>query len=217
MITTPPSNAEIIRFLSSASIESGFIDVLKIRYRPVICPFTDLLKYGNAESAFDVGCGSGQFCLLLAAYSNVKRIMGIEIKDSLVRNAEILSARFGRGKELKFKVFDGKTIPSEIADYEVVYMIDVFHHIQPSQQRDFISELYAKMSNGSTLIFKDINRASLLVIFNKVHDLIFSGERGNEVSFSEAAALLEGTGFSIREKFTRRTLVYPHYFIICEK
>jgi 2-polyprenyl-3-methyl-5-hydroxy-6-metoxy-1,4-benzoquinol methylase len=216
MMTTP-SNSEIIRFLTSVSIESGFIDTLKIRYRPIICPFKELLQYAKVESAFDVGCGSGQFCLLLATYSNVKRIMGIEIRDSLVRNAELLSARSAEGKEFKFKVFDGKVIPEEIADYKLVYMIDVFHHIPPGQQREFIGELNARMSKGSTLIFKDINKASPFVIFNKLHDLIFAGETGNEISFADAIMMLEATGFSIREKFTKQTLVYPHYFVVCEK
>jgi SAM-dependent methyltransferase len=212
------TNSEIIRFLTSKTTRAGVIDRLKIRYRPLICPFPDLLNLAtNKTAAFDLGCGSGQFCALLAHYTDVRDIMGIEISETLIRNALELNCEFAHSKSMKFQYFDGKTIPDEIGNYDVVYMIDVFHHVDPSHQRPLLQQLHRKMSPASTLVFKDINGSSPLVVFNKVHDLIFSGEIGNEISDKAARKLLEETGFKVKDAFTRTTFVYPHYFVVCEK
>ena len=120
-------------------------------------------------------------------------------------------------KELTFLSFDGKTIPDSIANYEIVYLIDVFHHVPRKQQADFIQEIFKKMSSGSILVFKDINKANPLVIFNKIHDLVFAGEIGREMSFKKAAELLSMTGFKIEKEFKKRVFVYPHYFILARK
>ena len=79
---------EIIRFLISRPIRAGLVDKLKIRFRPIICPFEKLLSYSKDKtSACDIGCGSGQFCALIARYTSVKRIMGIEINQTLINRA----------------------------------------------------------------------------------------------------------------------------------
>lgn len=212
------SNSEIIRFLTSKTVNAGFVDKLKIKYRPVICPFDDLLDFAEGKtSVFDVGCGSGQFCGLIAKYTGAGKIMGIEISGTLVANARQVNEEFTSAKSMKFEVFDGGNIPEEIQDYDLVYMIDVFHHIPAGRQSPFMAQLFRKMKSGATLVFKDIDAGSPLVVCNKLHDIIFSGETGNEISFQTAAALLEQTGFAIKSKFKKTVFTYPHFFIICEK
>ena len=39
------TNKEIIKFLTSTTVNAGFVDKLKIKYRPIICPFNDLINY----------------------------------------------------------------------------------------------------------------------------------------------------------------------------
>ncbi len=212
------NNSEIIQFLTSKTVNAGFIDKLKIRYRPIICPFIPLLEQAeNKKSAFDIGCGSGQFSALLAKFTGVNKIKGIEISETLVRNAKQVNEEFSSAKNIQFSYFDGKEIPSDVSEYELVYMIDVFHHIPPAMQNSFMQQLYNKMSPGSTLVFKDINAGSPLVIFNKLHDLIFSKETGKEISFEAAEKLLKECGFTIKSKFKQTVAVYPHYFLIAEK
>lgn len=212
------SNKELINFLEKTSINSGFIDKLKIKYRPVICPFDDLLKYiSDKESLFDVGCGSGQFCLVAANFTGVKKLMGIEISETLIKNAASLSEKYGNKKEFIFKTFDGVNFPDAMADYELVFLIDVLHHVPKDQQVSFLQSIYNKMKPGAQLIFKDINAASPFVYCNKMHDIVFAGEIGNEISNNEAKEILTNIGFKIKENFTKRVFVYPHYFVIAEK
>lgn len=211
-------NAEIIKFLTSTTINAGFVDKLKIKYRPIICPFNDLLNYANfVESVFDIGCGSGQFVALLAKYTSVKKIKGIEINERLVNNAQQVNQPFLKHKEIQFAVFDGKEIPNDISDYDLVYLIDVYHHIPTNIQEQFIKQLYTKMKKGARLMFKDIDAASPLVLCNKLHDLVFAKEIGNEISFVKAKNLLKETGFNIVEEYKKTVFVYPHYFILAEK
>lgn len=209
---------EIIDYLASTSLQCSKVDLLKIKYRPLICPFDKLLDYAtSANSAFDIGCGSGQFCSLLAKFTPVSKIFGIEISEKLVHNARELNKSFAGKKEMRFEVFDGKSLPAEFNEYDVVFMIDVFHHVPPGQQVAFIQTIYKNMKPGSRLIFKDINLNHPFVIFNKLHDLVFAGEIGKETGFRKMENLLRETGFQIQESFTQTVFVYPHYFIIAQK
>ena len=212
------TNREIIEFLTSKTVNAGFVDKLKIKYRPIICPFNDLIDFArDKKSVFDIGCGSGQFCALIAMFTDVKKIMGIEINDRLIKNANQVNEEFRENKTLKFEIFDGKIIPDEIKDYELIYMIDVFHHIPLANQAEFMAQVYKKMSPGATLVFKDIDAGSVLVLCNKLHDLVFAGEIGKEMSFKTGVNMLQKIGFKIRSQFKKTVFVYPHFFIICEK
>jgi SAM-dependent methyltransferase len=212
------STKEIIQYLAGTSVDCSKIDLLKIKYRPLICPFDKLLAYADsANSAFDIGCGSGQFCSLLAKFSPVKKIFGIEINEKLIYNARELNKTFSQEKEMRFEVFDGKTLPSEMNEYDLVYMNDVFHHVPPNEQSTMIASIFKNMKSGSRLIMKDINKAHPFVIFNKLHDLVFAGEIGKETSFRNMKKILSDQGFQIKEAFTQTIFVYPHYLIVAEK
>ena len=212
------TNSEIIKFLTSKTTNAGFVDRLKIKYRPIICPFKDLIDFAKDKvSVFDVGCGSGQFCALIAKYTSVEKIMGIEINERLVKNANEVNEEFRINKDIKFEVFNGKVIPDEIKNYDLVYMIDVFHHIPPAQQLAFMEQLQQKMKPGATLVFKDIDGGSPLVVCNKMHDLVFAGEIGKEISFTKAKDMLTKAGFNITDSFKKTVFVYAHYFVICQK
>jgi SAM-dependent methyltransferase len=212
-------NRQIIEYLSEKNANAGFIDTLKIKYRPLICPFDKLLMYAeNASSVYDIGCGSGQFLSLVAKFiPSVKKLEGIEIDERLVKNARKLLEEFTGKKTFRFDTFNGSLIPENISEFEIVYLIDVMHHVPKDQQNDFIHEIYGRMSKKSKLVFKDIDLAHPFVIFNKLHDLIFSGETGRELSFKNAKSLVLSSGFKILEEYKQRVFLYPHYFIICEK
>ena len=212
------TNSDIIKFLTAKTTNAGFVDRLKIKYRPIICPFIDLIDFAkDKKSVFDIGCGSGQFCALIAKYTNVEKIMGIEINERLVNNANEVNEEFRDKKQIKFSVFDGIVIPDEIKDYDLVYMIDVFHHIPPAQQLAFMQQLQQKMKPGAVLIFKDIDGGSALVLCNKMHDMVFAGEIGKEISFKKAKDMLSSAGFKITNSFKKTVFVYAHYFVICQK
>ncbi len=212
------TNAEIVRFLKSKSHTGGFVDGLKIRYRPLVCPFPELFAFVKpGDKVGDVGCGSGQFALLLNKFTPVAEIFGIEISQRLVDNANTLFSSEEKKVPCRFEVYDGKTFPAKLRDCNLIFMIDVLHHIPAELQQTFLNNLFNALAPGTRFILKDINKASPLVVFNKIHDMVFSGEIGKERSMKVATQMAQEAGFKLLSKFTKRTLVYPHYFLVLEK
>ena len=214
---TELTNAAIIRFLKSKFKSAGFIDSLKIRYRSLICPFISLIKLVEpGDSVGDVGCGSGQFMLLVSEFSTPSYVYGIEISERLVKNANDLFSTLPRGY-YDFEEYDGVKFPAKIAEMDIIFLVDVLHHVPVSHQEDFLKALATTMKPGARLVLKDINAASPLVYCNKMHDLIFAGEIGHELKMNDARKLLEANGLTITHQEKRRMYVYPHYTIVAQK
>lgn len=205
-------------YLKDKAKNESFIEGLKIKFRSFIFPTELLLNQLNAsDTIFDIGCGSGQFSLLSVHFKKVKTVYGLEIKERLVASANNLLKTHTRGINYTFFIYDRKTLPSEIKLCNKVFLNDVLHHIPKANQINFIRDIYKKMSKGSTFILKDINASSPLVYFNKLHDIIFSGEIGKEMPYKKALKALGEIGFKIITTEKRNILLYPHYTIICKK
>lgn len=209
--------SDLIKFLKSKTVNSGFMDQLKVSYRPLISPFDSLInELQSTTSIFDIGCGSGQFALLLAEFTHVKKIGGIEIEQKLVTNAIELLKPFRNKLDYRFDTFDGKTLPS-LSGYEVILLIDVLHHVPAREQLDFLQSIFNVMEKGSLLIIKDIDASSPFVYFNKMHDLIFASEIGNEWKLKKLIDALIKIGFKVTQVEKKQIYVYPHYTIKLEK
>lgn len=206
----------VLHLKSKQPKDAGFLDKLKIVYRPYICPFDELLEQIPSQSSvFDIGCGSGMFLSLVKEFRNPKKLGGCEIAPHLVKNTKALLQGFS-GVEI-FE-FNGTVIPKQISSYDFVSMIDVFHHIPKEHQLAFMRNLIDLMKPGATLIFKDIKNESPLVLWNKVHDLLLAGEIGNEINSSEIEQhLTEKLGLTLISKSSKRMLLYPHFTLILKK
>ncbi len=198
--------------------DAKFLDRLKIVYRPLICPLHKLLRIVPAHSSvFDFGCGNGSFLALTAKFCNPSKLGGIEINDTLVTNANHLLKNTFIHVPIHVSKYDGVVVPSFINEYDYVFMTDVFHHIPIKLREDIFHQLYQKMKTGSVFVIKDIDAASLLHYFNKLHDLAAAGEIGNEVSVKDMTLLLTSIGFKIESSEKERMLWYPHYTLVCRK
>lgn len=208
---------QLIKYLAQLNPEASFLDRLKIKYRPIVCPFGLLLDQINAEEIIaDIGCGSGQFLLLASHFKKPSKVIGIEIHQRLIDQANKLFSEHSRQSHF-FTVYDGKSIPDEIAEADKVFIIDVLHHVPAYFQDDFIAEIYSKLKPGAHLLIKDINARSPLVIMNRMHDFIFSGEVGHERKPHDIVKLLDKLG-GIQCNFIKlTTFFYPHYFIDVKK
>jgi 2-polyprenyl-3-methyl-5-hydroxy-6-metoxy-1,4-benzoquinol methylase len=215
MVTTD----QLIRFMRGRAANASFIDRLKIVYRPYICPFDDLINEleGQSPRIMDIGCGSGQFCLLLAEFTKAKALKGIEVSQELVNNANTLLSGYKDRIPYDFRFYNGTDLPDDIASYDVIFLVDVLHHVPRKQQEKFIRNIYEKMGKGSVLLLKDIDAGSPLVFFNKMHDLIFAREIGNELSFAAISEMAKQIGFTIESVKTKTLYVYPHYLIKLRK
>lgn len=211
------SKKELIKTLQKYQPKKiGFIDKLKISYRPMVCPFDDLLDIiPEHESIFDIGCGSGMFLSLVATYKNPEKVYGIEIDDKLIENAKKIFKNINVPSE--FKKYNGNTLPQEINSYKYIVLIDVLHHIPKQNQFPFLKNIYDMMNEESILIIKDIDRKNPLHYWNKIHDMVFSGEIGSEPNSLELQTELTNMGFKKITKSYRTMLLYPHFTLICQK
>lgn len=211
------TNQELVAFLKRQSVNASFTDKLKITYRPYICPFNQILELIQpGDSVVDIGCGSGQLALLMAEFTKPSKITGIEISETLIANAKTLLSNYNNIPH-HFEVFDGASFPQSIQNHSIYFMVDVLHHIPKQFQISFLQKLYTLMPSNSRLVLKDINGASSFVVFNKLHDLIFAHEIGNEVSFDKAQQILKEIGFTIEKSSTQQLYVYPHFTIVAKK
>ena len=217
MRTSQITTSQISDFLRRKTVNGHFIDKLKIRFRQYICPFADLLNESRRfRSILDIGCGSGQFVLLLAEFTPVKKVAGIEVSGELVKNANALLAPYQNIIEYSFHVFDGTNIP-DLSGYDGIFLIDVLHHIPRGKQIPFLRTLHAAMPAGTELVLKDIDAESMLHYINKLHDLVFSFEVGSECKFGTLKSDLINIGFSVISESKKRIGPYPHFTFILEK
>ncbi len=213
----PLTNSDLLNYLKSLNFSSGFIDKLKVYYRPMVCPFIDLIGLVNeGDKVGDIGCGSGQFCLLLSKFAKPASIFGVEIDQRLVENARQLFQKYSH-VPYTFEAFDGIIFPEVIGELDIIFLNDVLHHVPKPAQESFISNLIKAMKPGARLVLKDINGSSLFVYCNKMHDLVFAGEIGNELPYKKAEQLIEKNGMSIIRSTKKRMYVYPHYTIVAKK
>lgn len=211
------NNKAIIRFLKLKFNDAGFVDSLKIKYRSLICPFISLIrKVTPGDKVGDVGCGSGQFLLLLTEFAEPSHLYGIEISKKLIDNAQALFSSLP-SEQYEFEEYDGIHFPSKISELDIVFLIDVLHHVPKKFQENFIRDLAKGLKPGARLILKDIDASNPLVYANKLHDLVFAREIGNEISFQKATSLLTNNGLKIIEVEKRTMYVYPHYTIVAQK
>lgn len=218
--TSIQSNDKLSAFLrSSIPKNASVLDKVKIAYRPYICPFDDLLKLiPNRASVFDIGCGSGMFLSLVSKFKNPKAIGGVEISQQLIDNARVILRNKDDNTRISLHTFNGVDIPDEVASYDYIFLIDVLHHVPKENQIKFLENLHEKMSPGSKLILKDIDGGrAILSKFNKLHDMLLSGEIGHEISSAYASKKLARIGFKISPTIKKRMFVYPHYTVVCEK
>ncbi len=211
------TNRDLLRFLKNKQIQTGFLDGLKLHYRPLICPYISLINMIKPGSRVgDIGCGSGQFFLLLSEFTNPSFLFGIEINDKLIVNATKLLDGFSREK-FKLEVYDGIHFPAEMGEMDIIFLIDVLHHIEQKNQTPFLQRIAELMKPGSTLVIKDIDAANPLVIFNKLHDLVISKEIGHELKCDETIRLLKQNHLEIVDCQKTTTYVYPHYTVVAKK
>ena len=211
------TNRDLLRFLKNKHIHAGFINGLKLHYRPLICPYISLIKKVQpGDKVGDIGCGSGQFLLLLSAFASPSFLYGIEINPKLIKNGHELLSEID-SKKLQLEIYDGMNFPPLMSQMDILFLIDVLHHVPKTKQETFLKKLVSVMKSGATLVIKDIDAANPLVIWNKFHDLIVSREIGHELSSKKVSGILAETSLEITAIQKITTYVYPHYTIVGKK
>jgi len=180
--------------------------------RPLICPFDEFIfQIPKNQSIFDVGCGDGLFLYLLAIFRKPRKLFGVDVIDT---DLDTVKKIFPNTDYIKIK--DISDWPKD--DFNVVTVIDVLHHIKPSEQHKFIIEILNKIKPGGTLLIKDMStKPWYCALMNIIHDLVFANQLIRYFPFDELVKIIEKNGFQILETNSKILLWYSHEWLVAKK
>ena len=192
-----------------------------LKYRPFICPLDELLPYvPDGGSVLDVGCGCGLFLLALAHAG--KRVSGVGVDSAApavraatvaARAAEIAAS----GSTLSFEIAPGPAAwPA--AQFDVVSLIDVLHHIPAAGQGAFVDAAAARVRPGGVLIYKDMCRRPLWrSSANRLHDLLLARQWIHYRAIGEVMEWARAAGLAPQSRRDFVRLWYGHELCVFRK
>ena len=115
--------------------------------------FIKLLEIDNRSKVLEVGSGSGGPALFIAAETGC-RIVGVDVNEFGVRNANGLAASRGLSDLAEFRSIDaGRPLPLGAGSFDVVFSNDVMCHI-PDRQ-NVLREWHRVLKAGGRMLFTD--------------------------------------------------------------
>ncbi len=208
-----PDAGELVSFLgANPAVPTARLVRWKTVYRPYICPIDAILALIPSGSRVgDIGCGGGALLACVAGFRHPESLLGLEVDaDSLTRARDLLAAVAGAPVP-EWQAYDGERFPVGLHACDVVLLIDVLHHVPPDRHGPFLQAVFDAMRPGAVLILKEIDAGRrLLVWFNRLHDWLLAGARGDERTADEIRTMLQAVGFTTDLVARQRLLVYPH-------
>jgi cyclopropane fatty-acyl-phospholipid synthase-like methyltransferase len=152
------------------------------------------LKLTSDSSVLEIGCGSGAYALHIAQTYGC-HLIGVDINDLGIRNANQLALSGGLAQQVRFEVCDvSQTLPFADESFDVVFANDVLCHVQG--RPSLLCEMYRVLRPGvGRMLFSDALVMAGLVSHNEIADrssigfYIFSPPGENE-------RLMRSAGFS---------------------
>ena len=82
--------------------------------------------------ALDVGCGPGAAHRFLRELGTLE---GVDVSEPLLRRA----AEENPG--VRYRAYDGKTLPFDEKSFDLAFAVNVFHHVEPPERANLAAEL----------------------------------------------------------------------------
>jgi 2-polyprenyl-3-methyl-5-hydroxy-6-metoxy-1,4-benzoquinol methylase len=185
--------------------------------RPKILSVMDLLLT-DVGRILDVGCGFGLFAAYFGQTHPRRRIVGVDPDRRRIGIARDVAARL-RLDQHAFMVGDVRD--AELGGpYDAAYVLDVMHHLPPTDQRHVLERLRAALLPGGMLLVKDITTEPRLgLLFTKALDRLMVGPR-EPLAYRhhrEWGGILAELGFRVRMVRVPDILPYPHVVIAATK
>jgi SAM-dependent methyltransferase len=115
--------------------------------------FFGLLKLSTSSRVLEVGCGAGG-CAIYLAQTLGAEVMGIDVNENGIRNAQELARSSGLSTRVKFACIDGGArLPFEDASFDAVFSNDAMCHIPHRLQT--LKEWHRVLRPDGRMLFTD--------------------------------------------------------------
>jgi ubiquinone/menaquinone biosynthesis C-methylase UbiE len=112
---------------------------------PIVLPMLAMMNVQQNEAIFDVGCGTGWLCRLLAQGVPQGRVVGLDVSDEMIRRAQALSADISN---LTFTI--GGTGPMPCEDNLFTRAVSVESAYYWPEPRRGIAEMFRVLRPGGS-------------------------------------------------------------------
>jgi len=187
---------------------------LMAEYRPMICPFHQVIRCVPAgSSVLDIGCGNGLLLGLLARDGRLTRGIGFDSSSAAIDTAQRMLLRTQPNQsapDLKFERLDvGKPWPDGV--FDVVLLVDVLHHIRPTEQEQVVRLAARQVASGGRLIYKDMSRRPRWkAVMNRIHDLLLARQWIHYAAVDKVERWVKSEAFDLVESLDLGMLWYQH-------
>lgn len=228
-LPSAPSNGEGRR---SPALRSALIDLyshsaaqrIYARLKLSIIPFEQFSQYLPKSGAIlDMGCGFGYVANYLSLESLEGRgtgdrfIVGIDPAESRIAVAR---QTIGNRRNVEFMATDCRDLPR--ADFDGAVIADVIHHTPYDQHVPILTDVYAKLKPGATLVMRETAKKFRIryFVFNVFSEwiLYYGQEKLKFRRTAEWKHILETIGFEVRDIIPNGPLFpYTTSLFICIK
>lgn len=179
--------------------------------RPYICPFERIVALvPEGATVLDAGCGDGLLLGLLATFGRLRRGIGFDASRAAIATANAMRGRLPHPDRLAFEYRDAGA-PWPAGAYDVVTLVDLLHHVAPTEQRHVLDEAARRVAPGGALVFKDMAHAPRWrALVSEVHDLLVARQRIHLVAFARARHAFEQAGLALEHYERVATGPYLH-------
>lgn len=200
--------------LTQAYSSAPFLHRVLVRARPTICPYEPILApIPSQATVLDVGCGVGALLVSLALRGDLRAGIGCDINPASVGIAQTAAQQISASSLQFMASRDINDIPR--GPFEVVTLIDVMHHVNPTTQREFFGACAERVSEGGILLYKDMaNKPLWKNLFNRLHDAVLARQIIHYVPISQIKDWGQSLGFTIDKQDAYSRLAYAHELVV---
>jgi len=215
------NDRKILANISNLYKRAGLLTRLHILVRLKTCPFLIIERYLPKKGLIiDYGCGQGIFSHILSLLSPERKIHGIDLSESKIKEAQKPKRS---DRNLQFSA--DCNISGLLKSVSGVAIIDVLSYLPHQERLDLLKMFYEKLEPGAVLVIKDQNQDSRLKFpflylqeFLAVKVLRITESKGLYFFGKDyLRELLGNIGFSVETLDISRGYLYPHQVFICKK